>query len=288
MKSKRTYKTAFTLIELLVVIAIIALLLSILAPALSLAKEKGKALQCKFNLKGYHLVMSLYLGDNDSIFPYSRTTIVNGDPGGSVPALSPKSCQWHNAEINPELNPEYAGALWPYLETLKSSLCPTFKAFAKFSGHTSDSVDYDPQYSYSKNNYLGISRIRSDGTVLYYGVVREGEVARPSNVLLFVEETIWYITEGAPNDPLARWILNDTNFMARHWQDSLAYGDTIATYHKTSTAAPDYGMGNTVFIDGHVDYSDPWDTEIIGGHEYRRSYLLSYPKQGAKSIAIPY
>ena len=264
-------KSGFTLIELLVVIAIIVLLLSIIMPSLSLAKEKAKAILCKMNLKGHHLSMKMYLEDNDLRFPISFTSIVNGTPG-------PISCQWHNAENDPERNPEYEGVLWPYLETLKSSLCPTFQRFAKFSGHLSCAVDFDPQYSYSQNHFLGSS----------FGAMNEGQVKGPAGVLLYVEETIWYINEGAPTEPLARWILNDTCFMARHPDDGNFAGDTIATYHKTSTAMPDYGMGNTVFVDGPVAFSDPWDTEVIGGKEFRRSYLLSFPKKGAKNLTIPY
>ena len=86
MKPKGIHKSAFTLIELLVVIAIIALLLSILMPALALAKEKAKAIQCKVNLRGYHLAMKLYLHDNDSRFPDSFTSIINV-PWGALPPL---------------------------------------------------------------------------------------------------------------------------------------------------------------------------------------------------------
>ena len=55
----------FTLIELLVVIAIIALLLSILVPALGLAKAKVKRLICGTNLRQNGQAFLLYAADND-------------------------------------------------------------------------------------------------------------------------------------------------------------------------------------------------------------------------------
>ncbi len=281
MKTKIKKQNGFTLIELLVVIAIIALLLTISLPALKRAREKAKSMQCKANIKNQLVAMKVYLGDNNEEYPLSYEYIVNSYPGGGVPPLEPLACQWHNRKVDPAINPAYAGALWPYLNTMKSSLCPTFGNFAKFSGHTACSgVPFDPVYSYSQNHFLGYET---------YGVKKESQIFNPAGVLVFVEETIWKINEPAPNIPLAAtYILNDTCFMPRHPLDSIFPGDTIATYHETSVAAPNKGMGNTVFVDGHVELSDPWDTEIIGGMEFRRSYLLSFPKKGARNATKPY
>ena len=57
-------KKGFTLIELLVVISIIALLLSILMPALRKVKEKATALLCMTRLKDLGLAVNLYTADN--------------------------------------------------------------------------------------------------------------------------------------------------------------------------------------------------------------------------------
>ena len=59
-------RRGFTLIELLVVIAIIALLLSILTPALNAVKERARRVICQSNLHQWILAISAYSGANDN------------------------------------------------------------------------------------------------------------------------------------------------------------------------------------------------------------------------------
>ncbi|OGV38042.1 MAG: hypothetical protein A2020_09880 [Lentisphaerae bacterium GWF2_45_14] len=72
---EKSGKIAFTLIELLMVISIIALLASILFPALNKAKAKVREISCSSNLRQVGVAISSYLSDNNLWLPGAKEAV---------------------------------------------------------------------------------------------------------------------------------------------------------------------------------------------------------------------
>lgn len=81
MKSKK--KTAFTLIELLVVIAIIAILASMVLPALARGKAKAKDIACTNNLKQLGLGVRMWASDQGDKYPWNVDQAKGGSQGST-------------------------------------------------------------------------------------------------------------------------------------------------------------------------------------------------------------
>jgi prepilin-type N-terminal cleavage/methylation domain-containing protein/prepilin-type processing-associated H-X9-DG protein len=111
-------KSGFTLIELLVVIAIIAILASMLLPALAKAKDRALAVACLNNTKQISLGITMYADDNQNVYPACNRWYTPG-PGGVGP-------EWFGTGVNAAANTP-APLLTGYINNNMTWVCPKRK-----------------------------------------------------------------------------------------------------------------------------------------------------------------
>ncbi len=108
-------RVGFTLIELLVVIAIISILVAILFPVFSRARESARRASCASNLKNIGLAWMMYIQDYDDVTP----VLSYGSP--------PKIFYWYASQTLTPVN-EYnsqEGFIQPYMKNAQILDCPS-------------------------------------------------------------------------------------------------------------------------------------------------------------------
>jgi prepilin-type N-terminal cleavage/methylation domain-containing protein/prepilin-type processing-associated H-X9-DG protein len=262
----RTKSRGFTLVELLVVIGIIALLISILLPALSKARKQANVVKCSSNLKQIALTFILYAGDN-------KGTIVN--PVEYDQSFNPTTVFWHQ-KLSYYMNKRSARGSNPTQSELSGVIrgCTEFeKAFNTSGTESTDKIGY----GMARRLRTPLSRTRYHMPVFSTTVANNpggingpvgSDLSAPGAGLTYIAPS-WKITSLKPSSmrivfgdswntfldpPTAGWDLTSSAINAQSGDVGRHSGGVYAV-----VTDPGYrkAKANYAFVDGHVETLGP-------------------------------
>ena len=186
IKCSHKNNTAFTLIELLVVVAIISLLVSILLPNLSMAKQLAQQVTCASNLRNIGTATAMYTADNDGAIPVVIDVYGMLGPGGSqhVQYGSPTRCL-----------PEF----YEDMELAERKLfnCPTIDKTLTAGYYGTNGTSLHPNQKYPYNYSYNCYYANADVDNSYASPRKIQDIPAPDRAFLISGSVVWPHRKGA-------------------------------------------------------------------------------------------